>query len=439
MSLILKAILTADGRGFTAAIGQASNQTDKFSKEIKEKFAQAFGVGSILIGLKKMDDAFQGLVDKSQQIKDTIEQTGLDAGTVQGLSNLGIGDQSTASINTIADAMDRIRKGEDSGAKLAKSFAQLGVSLDDIAKKNPAAIFLQIFDSMKNMEASAANIGAIRDVMGKSGTKLLPASRKGLQSMEANSFKLSETDIDELDRLKDAQTKVGGFWSDLMVGPKKRWGQGKVGLMSYPDSISYILGSVKERSEVNEQNFRMRGMEARLSSTASAKAQKQAQAAADKEAEEKKQKELADIKAKWAEKAKVLTDKLKEQQFNAATDDGKVRMIARETMEIDRQIQALQKLKRERGDDTGELGVGLQQLMLRRGELQRKIPKFGADANAMTSTFTPQVNELQRIGAAVLADPGVDQLKLANRYLASLDSKTVRPEKPTIGGTANFP
>lgn len=215
--LSLKAFLGLDANGFDVGVKRAQSTAQKFSASVSSSLAGAFTAGAVLAGINKLDDMIKALQERAQQIKIGTSQSGFDSTTFQQFDNTlkatGMSaDRAFNSLEKLAEATEKIRKGEDAGNKLAESFAVFGITMDDIRRKDYRTLFFEISAAMKSMAVDAQSLGALGNLLGGKAGDLVPAMKMGFDSTIANRGVMDRSDLEELEKLNKLALESTAPW-----------------------------------------------------------------------------------------------------------------------------------------------------------------------------------------------------------------------------------
>ena len=202
MDAVATAKLALDASGFDRGLMTAQSSVNKFAKQVGGMVAGAFAFDKIVQG-------FASAIEKGDQLQDIAEKFGISASKLQLLGNAAsvFGsnvEQVSAGLNKLSLAQQKALAG-DSG--LQASFAEVGLSLEDLQKMKPEDILLRISDSF----ASGANNGRqfiiVNELLGKAQTDLIKVLNQGstaiMEQGEAMGV-LSDDQIASLSEMSDA-------------------------------------------------------------------------------------------------------------------------------------------------------------------------------------------------------------------------------------------
>jgi hypothetical protein len=153
--------------------------------------------------------AAKGFADFGSTLADTSARTGV---SVETLSALGYAAEMTgSSLGDVENGVRRMQKALTDGSlenqQAAQTFAQLGLSIEELVKLTPDQQFAKIAKAIAAIPNPTAKAGAAMQIFGKSGTLLVPMI-DDLESLttEAKSFNLVWTgeEADKADALGDA-------------------------------------------------------------------------------------------------------------------------------------------------------------------------------------------------------------------------------------------
>lgn len=174
MDATATAKLALDASGFDRGLATAQTSVMRFAKTTGGLIAGAFALDKIIAG-------FSSAIEKGDQLQDIAEKFGVSASKLQLLGNaasvFGSGiDQVSAGLNKLSLAQQKALAG-DTG--LAGTFAEVGISLDQLRSMKPEDILLKISDSF----ASGANEGRqfiiVNELLGKAQTDLIKVLNQG--------------------------------------------------------------------------------------------------------------------------------------------------------------------------------------------------------------------------------------------------------------------
>jgi hypothetical protein len=174
MDATATAKLALDASGFDRGLATAQTSVMRFAKTTGGLIAGAFALDKIIAG-------FSSAIEKGDQLQDIAEKFGVSASKLQLLGNaasvFGSGiDQVSAGLNKLSLAQQKALAG-DKG--LAETFAEVGISLDELRSMAPEDILLRISDSF----ASGANEGRqfiiVNELLGKAQTDLIKVLNQG--------------------------------------------------------------------------------------------------------------------------------------------------------------------------------------------------------------------------------------------------------------------
>jgi hypothetical protein len=406
--------LTATIDSATSRIGGAFSKLKSFGGVIRGGV-----LGGILFGEGKfIHDQMNAVLEKAKEIKRGTAETGFDAGTFQrvgnvlGKNDIGEGEMGK-SLKDVAEAMDKIRSGEDTGGKLAADFAELGVSLDDIKRKNHQQVWLEIAENMKHAEMNARKLTALGNVMGGKAFEMLPAFREGFDSAAANRGVLSDEDLEKAARYKQLIGGINSVWTDF----KNNVGSIGLGAANW---VANLFGAGGGNGATNPNQS---AMEARLAAIARDKAMKQAKAA-----------EADTIRKQLAPKMKEIQDKIEAEQEKMATPSARRGMIEGRLAKLYRERAGLtgtgpeDDLKREQNrlailqtqDQLRTVQTPGLGLSVRTADTLGRQGLFSGGENAAVQIELQQQNAMMREQVRELQS-AVRELRQLNRNLTSTD------------------
>jgi hypothetical protein len=109
------------------------------------------------------------------------DQLGISAESVQRLSFAFAQGGATQEdfVKGTAKLVDNMQSARDGSETAIKSFAKLGISLDEINNLSTEQMLVRIADGMKEADDPTRNLAAAMDLLGKSGRNLVPTLKEG--------------------------------------------------------------------------------------------------------------------------------------------------------------------------------------------------------------------------------------------------------------------
>ena len=208
MDATATAKLALDASGLDRGLQSATASLDRFAKQTGSVLAGAFAFDKLIAG-------FSSAIEKGDQLQDIAEKFGVSASKLQMLGNaasvFGSGvEQVSAGLNKLSLAQQKAVSGETGSEALVATFAEVGISLEELRTMGAEDIFLRISDSF----ASGANDGRqfviVNELLGKAQTDLIKVLNQGSAAIveQGNSMGVfSDETIANLSELSD-QIKV---------------------------------------------------------------------------------------------------------------------------------------------------------------------------------------------------------------------------------------
>jgi hypothetical protein len=208
MDATATAKLALDASGLDRGLQSATASLDRFAKQTGSVLAGAFAFDKLIAG-------FSSAIEKGDQLQDIAEKFGVSASKLQMLGNaasvFGSGvDQVSAGLNKLSLAQQKAVSGEAGAEALVATFAEVGISLEELRSMSAEDIFLRIADSF----ASGANDGRqfviVNELLGKAQTDLIKVLNQGSAAIieQGNSMGVfSDETIASLSELSD-QIKI---------------------------------------------------------------------------------------------------------------------------------------------------------------------------------------------------------------------------------------
>ena len=206
MDAVATAKLALDSSGFDRGIKSAQSSVSTFAKQAGSALVGAFAFNKIIQG-------FSNAIEKADQLQDIADKFGVSASKLQLLGNAAIVfgsgvEQVSAGLNKLSLAQQKALAG-DKG--LANTFAEVGLSLDDLKSMAPEDILLKISDSF----ASGANEGRqfiiVNELLGKAQTDLIKVLNEGSAAITEQGSALGVYTDEQIASLSALSDSLKGF------------------------------------------------------------------------------------------------------------------------------------------------------------------------------------------------------------------------------------
>lgn len=395
-SLEVRGRVSADGKPWENTLRRAQAQAGQFagaiSSQIGPKIAAAFSVSALTAFAKS-------LVEMSGTIKDTATRLGITQEQVQVLSF--VSKRNASSLDEVAAALDKIAtfsqdlsEGGERAKEIAKALGSLGIEASGLKSKVPVEIFERMSSALSDTNITAEKTAAIIELLGRSGSKLIPT----MQALGEESKMAVVIPNETIKQLDDAG-KSAGFLGDAI---KSLGSQALGGIMNPFDSLSEMLRGAfftgdEELTSAAGGRYADSAL-AHLNANKTPKVKEPETASAeDLEALKRAQHQNEQDEVNKVEKE---TAKITQQAAEARmTDEEKLVALAKERAEIYEKINSLQY----------EPGT------LKRAELDKRLAEIGlAEANA---------SKKEKKGAKM--DVPTDSLVRVGNFLGASSANTI--------------
>jgi methyl-accepting chemotaxis protein len=162
-------------------------------------------------------------LDQAQQLENLSRQTGFSVERIQELrfSARATGVEVDTMDSAVAELSQRMGEAAADGGEMAEGFKQAGLEVDNLASRNPAAVFRDVADAIRRADSEAeASAIAVKVFGEEEGRRILPLLRQGADRMEELTARAREMGIvmssetvagardaaDQLDTLKGVVT-----------------------------------------------------------------------------------------------------------------------------------------------------------------------------------------------------------------------------------------
>jgi len=216
MDAVATAKLALDASGMDRGLQSASDSVNKFAKQAGTALAGAFTFTKIIQG-------FSSAIEKGDQLQDIAEKFGVSASKLQLLGNAAsvFGsdlDQVSAGLNKLSLAQQKAISGESGSEALVETFAEVGISMEELKSMTAEDIFLKISDSF----ASGANDGRqfiiVNELLGKAQTDLIKVMNQGSVAIIEQGTAMGVMSDQTIASLSAASDSIKKFQSLLSLG-----------------------------------------------------------------------------------------------------------------------------------------------------------------------------------------------------------------------------
>jgi hypothetical protein len=216
MDATATAKLALDASGLDRGLQSATASLDRFAKQTGSILAGAFAFDKLISG-------FSSAIEKGDQLQDIAEKFGVSASKLQMLGNaasvFGSGlDQVSAGLNKLSLAQQKAVSGEDGADALVATFAEVGISLEELRSMGAEDIFLRIADSF----ASGANDGRqfviVNELLGKAQTDLIKVLNQGSAAIIEQGNAIGVFSDDTISSLSELSDQIKVLQNNMTMG-----------------------------------------------------------------------------------------------------------------------------------------------------------------------------------------------------------------------------
>lgn len=216
MDATATAKLALDASGLDRGLQSATASLDKFAKQTGSILAGAFAFDKLISG-------FSSAIEKGDQLQDIAEKFGVSASKLQMLGNaasvFGSGvEQVSAGLNKLSLAQQKAVSGEQGAEALVATFAEVGISLEELRTMGAEDIFLRIADSF----ASGANDGRqfviVNELLGKAQTDLIKVLNQGSAAIIEQGNAIGVFSDDTISSLSELSDQIKVLQNNMTMG-----------------------------------------------------------------------------------------------------------------------------------------------------------------------------------------------------------------------------
>ena len=216
MDATATAKLALDASGLDRGLASAQDSVSRFAKQAGQALVGAFAFGKIIQG-------FSTAIEKGDELQDIAEKFGVSASKLQMLGNaasvFGSGlDQVSAGLNKLSLAQQKAVSGESGSEALVDTFAEVGISLEELRSITAEDIFLKIADSFASGSNDGRQFVIVNELLGKAQTDLIKVLNQGSQAIIEQGNAIGVFSNETIAQLSAASDSIKKFQNILTVG-----------------------------------------------------------------------------------------------------------------------------------------------------------------------------------------------------------------------------
>jgi hypothetical protein len=199
---MMRWVFGADTAPFRKGLDQMRTQTKAFSGSVKGMLAGALGVGAIIAGFKSLFvemDRVQKLGLRFGESAETIQKMS-HAASLAGSDMEGLAKSITLATRNSVEAAKN-------GGIMADAFADLGINAGKFAGMSMESKVLELAKNFDGSSASAEQLAAIIQILGKSGAEMLPFLMQGQEALKKqfdDTATVSQSTVDAIANFNDS-------------------------------------------------------------------------------------------------------------------------------------------------------------------------------------------------------------------------------------------
>jgi hypothetical protein len=216
MDATATAKLALDASGLDRGLASAQDSVSRFAKQAGQALVGAFAFGKIIQG-------FSTAIEKGDELQDIAEKFGVSASKLQMLGNaasvFGSGlDQVSAGLNKLSLAQQKAVSGESGSEALVATFAEVGISLEELRSITAEDIFLKIADSFASGSNDGRQFVIVNELLGKAQTDLIKVLNQGSEAIIEQGNAIGVFSNETIAQLSAASDSIKKFQNILTVG-----------------------------------------------------------------------------------------------------------------------------------------------------------------------------------------------------------------------------
>lgn len=418
-----------NANGLKEGIQQVNAELAKFSTGLVARFA---GVDALKELGHKIYDTFKESLEQVKDIRVGTIKTGLDKETFQTVRNAldasgSSVDQFATALGFIAQRMVDVKEGGEEGEKAAKAFATLNVSLSDLQSKGRQQIFFQIAEGLqaaaKAGKLTEDQIDALKTTIGKAAVDFVPFFARGTDNVSDQITNKSEEEIARLQELAKRSKETASVWKLAM----EQGGEYAAHIVEYATDLADALvvagkrmfgGRTEQlRHEIREQQAEQeKELASKIAAVNERERAKREQEVVEQTAENRKQRNRETIAQADFDREKS-EEKLLSKAERHARLQAKIKDLQTEADRLSGKSFKGASYVPQEGDD------------VKRAKILAYIAELKAEDAGLekggSGNFRQNVNELQKIGAAISVPGGNSAMQSAVQETARNSQQTV--------------
>lgn len=192
-----------DRSGFQTGLAAMENSISKFGSRMTGILAGSFSFAAIGAGISRA-------IDQGDQLQDLANRFGVAASSIQEIGNAA--SLSGASVEDVASAMNKLAKnaGEavmDPQGNMAKSFEQIGLSVEKLKGMSPQDLFMELSKAVASGSLGMSDFAVAQELAGRAALQLMETFRMGPNAIRQTGQAMgvmSDETIAALSRASDA-------------------------------------------------------------------------------------------------------------------------------------------------------------------------------------------------------------------------------------------
>jgi len=184
------------------SVSAFKNQVNSSFKEMGKNIAGMLGGAAIIGGIKT-------ILSKADQLSDMSKKFGISAETLQKLGMVAQ-NECDGSMESLAKALNKLainsQEATSGNKMMIETFAQAGISVDELRGKSPEEIFFMLSDAMKDGVLKGQEFAVTQALLGKGSTDLIPLMEQGSEAIKsmANEYDaMSNSTVNSLGKAND--------------------------------------------------------------------------------------------------------------------------------------------------------------------------------------------------------------------------------------------
>lgn len=203
-----------DTSGFATGLAKMENMAAGFGRRMTGILAGSFSFAAIGAGISRA-------IDQGDQLQDLANRFGVAASAIQEIGNAA--SLSGASVSDVASAMNKLARNAgqavmDPQGSMAKSFEQIGLSVEKLKGMSPQELFMELSRAVASGSLGMSDFAVAQELAGRGAATLMETLRMGPEAIQSNGRAMGVWSDETIAALSKASDAIKTFQNKITVG-----------------------------------------------------------------------------------------------------------------------------------------------------------------------------------------------------------------------------